>query len=154
MGKYYFSFVIVIQETTSKLTKVKFNDIKLPSNKNFGLFFTFVFLLLSGYFYFVDLLSTSIILLILSILFFIFSLAFPRLLKPLNISWMFIGYLLGKIISPIVLGVIFYFFITPFALAMRVFGRDELNLKDKPRTSYWDERIPIGPRSKSFKDQF
>tara|TARA_Y100000588_G_C14125598_1_gene869253 strand:- start:776 stop:1177 length:402 start_codon:yes stop_codon:yes gene_type:complete len=133
---------------------MKFKDIELPRNKNFGLFFSFVFLLLSGYFYFVDSLSISIILLTISILFFIFSRAFPRLLKPLNILWMFIGYLLGRIISPIILGVIFYFLITPFGLVMRVFGRDELNLKDKPRTSYWDERTPIGPRSKSFKDQF
>ena len=55
----------------------------------------------------------------------------PKLLTPFNFVWMKLGYILGKIISPIILGLIFYFIVSPVAIISKIFGRDELNLKRK-----------------------
>tara|TARA_B100000686_G_scaffold316156_1_gene363707 strand:- start:375 stop:629 length:255 start_codon:yes stop_codon:yes gene_type:complete len=80
---------------------------------------------------------------------------FSELLLPLNILWFRLGIILGKIISPIVIGLIFFFIITPIALLGRLMGRDELKLKrNKVSETYWVERKPVGPDPKTFKNQF
>ena len=74
-------------------------------------------------------------------------------LLPLNKLWMYFGILLGMIVSPIVLGIVFFGLFTPIAMFMRLSGRDELRLKFTQKTSHWisrNERI----KSESFKDQF
>jgi len=101
---------------------------KLPSERSFGLLFTVIFLL-SG-------------------------LLAPRLLTPLNKLWFQLGLAMGRIVSPIVLGVLFFIVITPVAIFMRIIGRDELKLKKQNVSSYWIERTPPGPEPESFKDQF
>jgi len=78
----------------------------------------------------------------------------PQLLAPLNRLWYGLGVLLGKIISPIVLGLIFFVLITPVSLVTRLFGRDELKMKKRNVESYWVDRSPPGPPSDSFKNQY
>jgi len=76
------------------------------------------------------------------------------LLTPLNKAWMKLGDLLGKVISPIVLGIIFFVLLAPVALVTRLLGRDELRLKMSNSSSYWIDRTPPGPAGDSFKNQF
>jgi predicted membrane metal-binding protein len=79
----------------------------------------------------------------------------PRVLAPLNRLWFRFGELLHGIVSPVALGVIFFGVITPYALVMRLFGRDELLLrKSSARPSYWVRREPPGPPPDSFRNQF
>jgi hypothetical protein len=133
---------------------MKFEKIKLPSNKKFGFFFTFVFILVASYFFF---LKESIII---ACIFFSLSLAFllttfinANALFFLNKLWMRFGQLLGTIINPIVLGVIFFMLIMPYGLIMRLFGRDELRLKLKKRESHWKIREQLKYQT-NFKQQF
>lgn len=82
------------------------------------------------------------------------ALALPKLLTPLNRLWMAFGLLLGKIVSPLVLGLIFMVLITPVAVSTRLFGRDVLRMKKRNVSSYWLERDPAGPEPASFQRQF
>ena len=75
------------------------------------------------------------------------------LLHPLNKLWMRFGLLLGMIVSPIVLGAIFFLLFTPIAVLMRLFGRDELRLRFKKQSSHWIKREKE-TQSQSFKNQF
>ena len=78
----------------------------------------------------------------------------PNVLRPLNRLWFRFGLLLGRIVSPIVMAVVFLVAITPTALIMRAFGKDVLHLKfDKDAESYWIRRADDGPMG-SMKDQF
>ena len=79
----------------------------------------------------------------------------PRALAPLNLLWFRFGELLHRIVSPIALGVIFFGVITPYALVMRLFGRDALLLRrGSARQSYWVRREPPGPPPDSLRNQF
>jgi hypothetical protein len=78
----------------------------------------------------------------------------PRILGPLNRAWYHFGILLGRIVSPIVLGIIFFGLITPVAMIGRLFGRDELRLKPRQQVSYWIKREPPGPPGESFTNQY
>jgi hypothetical protein len=79
----------------------------------------------------------------------------PALLAGLNRQWTALGLLLGKLTSPIVLGLLFYGFITPLAFAMRLAGKDPLRLKfDRAADSYWIRRDPPGPEPESMTNQF
>jgi len=83
------------------------------------------------------------------------SLFAPRLLAPLNLIWTRFGLLLNRIVSPVVLGVLFYGVVMPTGLLMRLFGKDPLRLKFNPQArSYWIERTPPGPDAASLKNQF
>ena len=130
------------------------SEIELPSNRKFGFFFTAVFLTAGSYFYLVDISSTSYALLVLGFLFFIVTILNADLLLTLNKLWMRFGLLLGMIISPIVLGVIFFGLFTPISLAMRLFGRDELRLRFKEKSSYWSTPDSTDAGTDSFKNQF
>ena len=124
---------------------------KLPSNKNFGLVF-FVFFLIIGLW---PLLGTNEIRywsIFFSIIFFLLGITNSKLLNPLNKIWFNFGILLGKMISPLVMGIIFFLVVTPIGVIMRVFGKDILSLKyNKKNKSYWIEKN--GPKSK-MKNQF
>jgi len=79
----------------------------------------------------------------------------PRVLAPMNRLWFRFGELLHRIVSPVALGVIFFGVITPYAVVMRLFGRDELLLRKRSaRPSYWVRREPPGPPPHSFHNQF
>jgi hypothetical protein len=87
--------------------------------------------------------------------FLVTSLIRPALLGPLNQMWQRLGLLLQKLTNPIVMAVLYFSTIVPFALIMRLMNRDVLRLKWDPcQTSYWIPRKPPGPRPESMKDQF
>lgn len=81
--------------------------------------------------------------------------AIPRILKPFNTAWLKFGLLLSRVVNPIVLGLMFYVVITPFALAVRLLGKDLLRLRRDPMAaSYWINRDPPGPDRESMRNQF
>ena len=125
-------------------------DIKIGSNRSFGIVFFVVFLLLALY----PLLNNQDIRLwslIISLIFLILGLANSKILTPLNKLWFKFGIFLGKIISPLVMGIVFFLVVTPIGLIMRLLGKDVLNLKYNKSKSYWIEKS--GPKSK-MKNQF
>ena len=133
---------------------MNYSEIVLPSNKKFGLLFTTVFSLLGTYFYLLDKTNIYLIFFNLALLFLLLSIFKPNILKPLNQLWMFLGFIIGKVISPLVLGVIFFGIFTPISIFMKCFGRDELRLKLVSRKSHW-KRVNLGrSHVESFKNQF
>ena len=132
---------------------MKIDNLNLPSNRRFGVFFTFVFAVTAAYFYYTENITWAYAFIIISLSFLIITIVKSDILLPLNKLWMLLGLLLGMIVSPIVLGVIFFGLFTPTAILMRVSGRDELKLKFSKKSSYWITRSePIN--SNSFKNQF
>ena len=127
----------------------------LPSNKKFGLLFFGIFLALALYANSKNAASLIIGLLLLTSGFFLISSFFYQaLLTPLNKAWFMLGLALGKVVSPIVLGIIFFGLITPIALIAKLMGRDELKLKRPKKSSYWSEPIGSNSDADSFKNQF
>ena len=126
------------------------DEIKISSNRSFGIVFFIVFLLISIY----PLLNDDhlrIWSLIISIIFLILGLLNSKILSPLNKIWFKFGILLGKIISPLIMGLIFFVVVTPIGLLMRLFNKDLINLKFNKSKSYWIEKKE--PKSK-MKNQF
>ena len=123
---------------------------KLPSNKNFGTVFFIVFLIV-GLYPLINSENIRIWSLIISLIFLVFGSLNSKILTPLNKLWFKFGILLGKIISPFVMGIIFFLVVTPIGLIMRLLGKDVLNLKYSKNKSYWIEKN--GPKSK-MKNQF
>ena len=126
------------------------DDIKLGSNRSFGIVFSIVFLLIAIY----PLINSDglrVWSLIIAIIFLVLGLINSKILTPLNKLWFKFGLLLGKFISPLVMGLIFFLVVTPIGLTMRLFGKDVLNLKYNKNKSYWIEKN--GPKSK-MKNQF
>ena len=120
------------------------------SNRSFGVVFFIVFLIISLY----PILNYGEIrvwALIISSIFLILGLVNSKLLSPLNNLWFRFGIFLGKIISPIIMGIIFYLVVTPIGLIMRILGKDLLKLKFNKEKSYWIEKND--PKSK-MKNQF
>jgi hypothetical protein len=79
----------------------------------------------------------------------------PTLMAGLNRLWIKLGVLLGKVISPIALGILFYGVIAPIGAAMRLTGKDPLRLElDSSADSYWIPRTPPGPSPESMTNQF
>ena len=126
----------------------------LPSNRKFGAVIAVALVLLALYALWNDHSYRAAIFAGLSATFALLALVAPGLLTPLNRLWMALGLLLGKIVSPLVLGLIFMVLITPVAVATRLFGRDVLRMKKINASSYWVERDPAGPTSDSFQRQF
>ena len=125
-------------------------DIKIGSNRSFGLVFFVVFLLISIYPFLKDG-NIRIWSLIISFIFLVLGLLNSNLLSPLNKLWFRFGLFLGKIISPIIMGIIFFLVVTPIAIIMRLFKKDILNLEFKENNTYWIDKT--GPKSK-MKNQF
>ena len=132
---------------------MKFSNIKLPSNKKFGYFFSGIFLIISVYFFYLDGQTVGYVFAILSILFLTTALFKADLLYPLNKLWMKFGLLLGMIVTPIVLGIIFFGIFTPYGLVIRIMGRDELCIKLIDNSSHWKLRSKTSPQT-NFKQQF
>jgi hypothetical protein len=126
------------------------DDIKISSNRSFGIVFFVVFILVALYplVYSGEVRIWSIVL---SLIFLTLGLLNSKILTPLNKIWFKFGIILGKIISPIIMGVIFFLVVTPIGLLMRLLGKDLLNLKYNKNKSYWIEKK--GPKSK-MKNQF
>ena len=124
--------------------------IKTSSNKSFGIVFFIVFLIIALYPMTKDG-DIRLWSLILSLIFLILGLINSIILTPLNRLWFKFGILLGKIVSPIILGIIFFLVVTPTGVLLRLFGKDVINLKYNKNNSYWIKKT--GPKSK-MKDQF
>lgn len=116
---------------------MNFSELKLPSNRKFGLFFTAVFAITAAYCFYQTALAYAYFLGVIAAALLLATLTKADLLLPLNKAWMRLGLLLGMIVSPIVLGMIFFLLFTPIGLLMRLFGRDELRLKLTARASHW-----------------
>ena len=126
------------------------NEIKISSNRSFGIVF-FVFFLIVSLYPLVDNENPRIWSLIISITFLILALLNSKILTPLNKIWFKIGIVLGKIVSPFVMGVIFFLIVTPIGLIMKFLGKDLLNLKYNKKNNFWIAKT--GPKSK-MKNQF
>ena len=126
------------------------DEIKIGSNRSFGVVFFVVFLLIALY-PTINNGEIRIWSLIISIIFLILGLLNSKLLNPLNILWFKFGIVLGKIISPLIMGIIFFLVVTPTGLIMRLLRKDILSLKYNQNKSYWIEKN--GPKSK-MKNQF
>jgi|TARA_Y100000389_G_C17182060_1_gene374495 hypothetical protein len=126
------------------------DDIKIGSNRSFGLVFFIVFLIIAvwpltfnG--------EIRIWSLLISIIFLILGLMNSKLLKPLNFLWFKFGLFLGRIISPIIMGIIYFFVATPIGLLMKLFQKNLLNLKKKKSNTYW---IKKDNKNNKMKNQF
>ena len=128
----------------------------LPSERRFGALFTDVFSLAGIYGHFVKDWSSEVVigLFVASLVVAVVAIVIPAALAPFNKAWFQLGLLMGKVVSPIVLGLIFFGMLTPVGIIGRLLGRDELRLKKAPVTSYWIDRDPPGPAPDSFKNQF
>jgi len=132
----------------------KEEEVKVSSDRSFGIVFTLVFLAVGvwvvsggqskGWFFFVS-----------ATLFLVVAIARPSILGPFNRAWVKFGLLLGQVINPILLGVIFFLVVTPIAVVLRLWGQDSLHLKSKSDLeSYWINRSPAGPKLGSMTKQF
>ena len=126
------------------------DEIKISSNRSFGLVFFIVFLLIALY----PLLKGSdlrIWSLVISFVFLVLGLINSKILTPLNRLWFKFGLLLGRFISPLIMGIIFFVVVTPIGIMMRLLKKDLLNLKYNKKETYWIDKS--GPKSK-MKNQF
>ena len=125
-------------------------DVKIGSNRSFGIVFFIVFLLIAFY----PLINQGEIRIwsvLISLLFLILGIINSKILTPLNKVWFKFGIFLGKLISPVVMGIIFFLVVTPIAFLMRMLNKDLLNLKFNKKSSYWIEKTD--PKS-TMKNQF
>jgi hypothetical protein len=129
---------------------MKKNKIKMGSNKSFGIVFFIVFLIIA-FWPFVSFTTVKIWSLIISIIFLVLGMMNSKILSPLNLIWFKFGILLGSIVSPIVMSIIFFVVITPIGIIMRMLGKDLLNKKYNKKKSYW---IIKDNSKSSMKQQF
>jgi len=126
------------------------NDVKISSNRSFGLVFGIFFLILSLY----PLLNDdnlNLIFLIFSIIFFVLGLINSKILSPLNFAWFKFGIILGKIVSPIIMSLIFFIIVTPIGLLMKLLKKDVLDLNFNNEKTYWKKKTDS---KNSMKNQF
>ena len=129
-------------------------EIKVSSNRSFGIVFMFVFLVVGiwqisvgkslGWYFFAS-----------AIFFFIATITFSSLLGPFNRAWFKFGLLLSQAVNPVILGLVFFLVVTPTGVTRRLLGKDSLHLKPKPDLkSYWIDRNSAGPKLSSMTKQF
>ena len=126
------------------------NNAKISSNKSFGIVFFVVFLLIAFY-PLINQAGIKVWSVIISLIFLILGMLNSKLLTPLNKLWFKFGIILGKIVSPLIMALIFFTVVTPIAFLMRILKKDLLNLKFSKNNSYWIEKTE--PKSK-MKNQF
>tara|TARA_B100000575_G_C22515056_1_gene334732 strand:- start:27 stop:395 length:369 start_codon:yes stop_codon:yes gene_type:complete len=122
----------------------------MSTNKSFGIVFFIVFIIIALY----PLLNQGnlrIWSLIISFLFLILGLLNSKILTPFNKLWFKFGIILGKVFSPLIMGIIFFFVVTPIALLMKIMKKDLLNLKFHSKKTYWIEKTDS---ESSMKNQF
>ena len=130
------------------------DEIRPSSNRSFGFVFTIAFAVIGLW----PAMSGTIIrwwAIVIAILLLITSLTKPSLMSPLNRLWTQFGLLLNQLMSPFLMGLIFFLVVTPIGLTMRLVGKRPLDLKFDPNArSYWIKREPPGPAPESMKNQF
>ena len=129
-------------------------EIKLSSDRSFGIVFLLVFLAM-GIWMVLGSHPEGWLFLAGSVILFVVTLARPSILGPLNRAWFKFGLLLGQVVNPLILGVVFFLVITPMAVFRRLWGKDSLHLKfNLCLESYWIDRNPPGPKPSSMTRQF
>ena len=126
------------------------DDIKIGSNRSFGVVFFIVFLIIAFY-PLVNQENIRFWSLVISFIFLALGLLNSNILTPLNKIWFKLGILLGRVVSPLVMGIIYFFVVTPIGIFMRFLKKDLLSLKFTNQKSYWIEKNE--PKSK-MKNQF
>ena len=124
--------------------------IKLPSNRNFGIVFSIVFLIIAIW----PILNQNEIRIwsmIISLIFLILGLINSKFLSPLNKAWFKFGLILGSIIAPVVMGIVYFLVVTPTGLIMKALGKDILGLKRNKNSTYWLEK---DNSNNNLKNQF
>jgi hypothetical protein len=117
-------------------------NIKISSNRNFGVFFFIFFMIISLFLLFKDG-NVRVWAVVVAITFLILGLLNSSVLSPLNKIWFKFGVLLGNLISPIIMGLVFFIVVTTTSFIMKVFGKDLLNLKKNNKKSYWIKKSSI-----------
>ena len=131
------------------------DEVKIGSERSFGIVFACVFAIAGYYVHFVKHLDWGIYLFAIAAAFLVAAFAAPRVLRPMNIIWFKFGMALGRVTGPVVMGILFFGAFTPMALVMRLIGRDYLRLKTQPGAeTYWIRRDPPGPPAESMTKQF
>jgi len=128
------------------------NQADMPSNQKFGWLFAAIFGLGFAYFQHKGSTGLAIVSLLAAVIFVLVTICIPTALAPLNRAWFALSLFLGKVVSPVVLSIIFFILIVPIAVITRLFGRDALLLKKRQVSSYWVDKESIDPES--FKNQF
>ena len=128
----------------------KYSKITIGSNRSFGIVFFIIFFLISLY-PTLNNENINLYFLSISIVFLILGLLNSKLLNPLNKLWFKFGILLGNLISPIIMGLVYFFVITPIAILLKIFNKDVLNLKQNKKNTYWIHKIKS---ESTMKDQF
>jgi hypothetical protein len=137
--------------------RINFNSIadeNLPSNRKFGLFFALIFFLLFIFFYNFSDQVFAMVFGVLSLVITIVSFYFEDLLRPFNKLWMAIGLIISKVVSPLIMGIIYFLIFTPISFWFKLTGRDYLNLKYHSDASYWVKRSEKKILPSSFEKQF
>ncbi len=131
---------------------IKNNEKKISSsNRSFGLVFFILFFIIAFWNFRGNLNEIRVFSLFVSVIFLVLGLLNSKLLQPLNIIWTKFGELLGKIIAPIVMGIIYFFIVTPIGIFMRLIGKDLLKIKFIKINSYWIKRVKnIGSMKRQF----
>ena len=129
---------------------MKHKDIKIGSNRSFGIVFFVVFLLI-GFWPILSGNELRIWSILISLIFLILGILNSKVLTPLNKAWFRFGVFLGNFVSPIIMGIIFFLVVTPIGLLMKLLGKDLINLKKNNEKTYWIQRNKI---KSSMKNQF
>ncbi len=122
---------------------------KKSNNRSFGILFCIVFLLIAIW----PLISSSSVrywALVLSVTFLILGIINSKLLSPLKVYWIKLGEILGKVIAPLVMSLVFFIILTPIGLILRLFGKDLLKLKKNKKSSYWLSRGDLKSMDRQF----
>ena len=138
------------------------DDVKIGSERSFGVVFAIVFTIVGLWPTFklatlpaVSLGSARLWALAVAATFLLAAVAAPAVLRPLNVLWFKFGLVLGRVMNPLVMGVIFFLVFVPFGLVMRLFGKDLLRLRlDREAPSYWIRRTPPGPAPGTMRNQY
>lgn len=129
-------------------------EVKMGSERSFGLVFAAVFFIIAAY----PILHGNglrIWAFVVAAIFLVLALTAPNLLKPLNKLWFQVGLLLNKIVSPIVMGIVFFVTVVPIGLILKARGKDPLNRKlDPSAETYWITIDPNSDERTSMKKQF
>jgi predicted membrane metal-binding protein len=133
---------------------VSSGQLKVPSDRSFGFTFAVVFGLIGSWLWW-RASKAGPPFIAAGAVFALVAIVIPRILHPLNVVWMRFGLLLNKIVSPLILGVVFFVVFAPVGLFFRLIRRDALHRSfDSKRASYWNDRTPPGPAGESFPLQF
>ena len=115
------------------------NEVKIGSNKSFGIVFSIIFFIIAIF----PILSNDNIRvwsLVISLIFLVLGLINSKLLSPLNKIWFKFGLILSKVVSPVIMGIIFFLVVTPIGILIKILKKDLLNLKYNNKNTYWIEK--------------